>query len=67
MFFNWIRNQARQAVLAGVSDAAAELEGQEPSDASHAVTSLHARLRALPDRSHEKEEVVEAGKKKARA
>jgi hypothetical protein len=48
MFFNWIRNLAKQAVLAGVEDAAAELEGPTTGETSTAITSLRNRVLALP-------------------
>jgi hypothetical protein len=47
MFFNWIRNLAKQAVLAGVEDAAAELQGPNEGETSTAITSLRNRVLAL--------------------
>ena len=41
IFFTWLRDQVRQAVLAGVSDAAAEL-GEQPEDTAAALTALTA-------------------------
>lgn len=45
-FFSWIRAKAREAVLAGLSDAAAEMDTPDTS-ASDAVLRLQSRLKAL--------------------
>jgi hypothetical protein len=47
IFFTWLRDQIRQAVLAGVADAAAEL-GEPSADTSAALANLRNRVLALP-------------------
>lgn len=61
-FFSWIREQVKQAVLAGVSDAATEL-GEQPTDTALALASLRERL-ALPAPA-EPEGETKAARKKA--
>ena len=49
MLFNWIRNRVRAAVLAGVADAAAEIDGDGSADLDNALAALRARVQpALP-------------------
>ena len=54
MFFTWLRNRVREAVLAGLSDAAAEVDAPD-SSAAEAVAQLTARLRALPEPADEED------------
>jgi hypothetical protein len=42
-FFSWLRHQARDAILAGASDAAGQLAG-DGDDTRAALTDLTARL-----------------------
>ena len=44
MILSWIRNSVRQAVLAGVSDAVAELDKGGVTDDGRAVESLRERF-----------------------
>jgi hypothetical protein len=46
MFFSWIRNQVKAAVLGGVADAAAELG--DVLDVAEASRQLQHRLESLP-------------------
>lgn len=62
MFWNWIRQQVKLAVLAGVEDAAAELEGPVPGEMSNAITSLRRRVLAI-----ESDGEADVPKKKAKA
>jgi hypothetical protein len=45
-FFQWIRSRVRLAVLAGLEDAAAELDGA--GEAAAALEALRQRLAPLP-------------------
>ena len=48
MFFNWVRTKVRDAVLAGVNDAAEEIDRNDPGGVPTALASLRGRLQALP-------------------
>jgi hypothetical protein len=49
MFWSWIREKVKAAVLAGVADAAGELDGTGEGDTAQAVALLRTRLAlALP-------------------
>jgi hypothetical protein len=42
--FNWLRNQVKAAVLAGVGDALQELEGTGTDDTAAALVQVRIRL-----------------------
>lgn len=65
-FFQWIREQAKNAVLAGINDAAQELDGNGQDDSSKALLDLSHRLNppvALPDLTEKKTNTNTKGKK----
>jgi hypothetical protein len=48
MFFAYIRAKVRDSVLAGLSDAVAEIERGDADGVPEALASLRGRLQALP-------------------
>jgi hypothetical protein len=53
LFFKWLRSKVRAAVLAGIGDAAAELDPGDGPEVAAAVSQLEARMRPglpAPDR-----------------
>ncbi len=49
MFWNWIRDKAKTAVLAGLADAVQEMDGPDTQDPQEAIAFLRSRVQpALP-------------------
>lgn len=48
MIFSWLRSQVKSAVLAGVSDAVAELQADDGGAIAQAALALPQRLQQLP-------------------
>lgn len=44
MLWNWLRNKARDAVLAGIADALDHMEQGDSQDVQPALTALASRL-----------------------
>lgn len=64
-FFTWLRATVKNAVLAGIEDAALEIAGQDTADTASAVTSLRNRVLAPTAEQEEEPEATEpVGKKK---
>lgn len=67
-FFSWIRSQVRNAVLAGINDAASEIAGGESSEEvpADALALLRQRL-ALPSpegNGHQEETETNSSRRK---
>jgi hypothetical protein len=64
-FFSWIRSKVRAAVLAGLGDAAAELDAGDGPEVAEAVARLQARIQpALPAPAPEPAGGVARGRKR---
>lgn len=62
MFFAWVKNRVKEAVISGFSEAVSELDGGEEHGES--ARQLVARLRALPGPDEEEVKPVANGKRR---
>ena len=65
MFWNWLRNKTKEAVLAGVNDALEHLAESGDLDTAPALQDLESRLRprlAAPKPAKREKETVSNGK-----
>lgn len=64
MFWNFLRNKARAAIIAGVGDAIAELEQSDGMDMTESAQRLLARVSAaLPSPQPKVDEHARKGRK----